>query len=120
MPILNNPLSDKAIRRLSVRLDKASIRELCYLIEADQCGRPPLPKKCSDKLIFLIYKSNLLGIIDGKPEAIITGQDIVDLGYKPGPIIGKIQKKLYQMQLNGKFKNKSGLNFVKDFVSQLG
>lgn len=120
MPNLNNTLSDKAIRRLSVRLGKATIKELSFLIEADHCGRPPLPKKCSNSLLYLLYKACSLGIIDGKPEPLIKGQDIVDFGYKPGPIVGKIQKKLYEMQVNGSFADKkSGLKKIKDFVKGL-
>lgn len=112
-------LSDRAIRRLSVRLGKATIKELCFLIEADHCGRPPLAKKLSDNLIHLIYKATALGIIDGKPEAVVKGQDIVDFGYKPGPIVGKIQKKLYDMQINGKFAVKyDGLSRIKSFVHE--
>ena len=59
-----------------------------------------------------------MGIIDGKPEPIIKGQDIVDFGFNPGPIVGKIQKKLFDLQINQRFSDKeSGLKLIKSFVS---
>ena len=99
--MVNQVLSDKAIRRLSVRLGKATIRELCFVVEADHCGRPPLPKKLSDSVIHLIYQAYKLGILDGKPIREIKGEDLIRLGFMPGPNFGKTLKKLYEMQLSG-------------------
>lgn len=118
--VANQTLSDRAIKRLSARLGPATIKELSHLIEADQCGRPPLPKKLSDNLLYLIYKATKLGLINGKPEKLVTGQDVVDSGFEPGPIIGKIVKKLYEMQLNESFMTKEqGLSRISSFIRNL-
>lgn len=113
-------LSDNAIRRLSNRLGKATIEELCLLIMSDHNGRPPIEKGISENLWYLIIRSTKLGLLNGKPESIVKGQDIVDFGFEPGPIVGKIYKKLYNMQLNGKFFNKEdGLSRIESFIGQL-
>lgn len=116
----HNLLSDKAIKKLSVRLGKATIQELCYLIESDVCGRPPLPKEFSDKFLHFIYRSVKLGLMNGKPEHMVSGQDIVEFGYAPGPIVGKIYRKLYELQCSEAFENKAqGLKMIHTFVKQL-
>lgn len=40
------------------------------------------------------------------PKALITGKDLLELGFKPGPRIGKLLKQVTDMQLEGKLKNK--------------
>ena len=116
----NQVLSNKAIRRLSVRLNSETIRNLALLIEADQSGRPPLAKKCSDKLIYLITQSFKLGILDGQAKPFVVGQDLLNLGYTPGPIFGKLLKKLYEMQISGSITSKEqGLSRVRSLVNCL-
>jgi tRNA nucleotidyltransferase (CCA-adding enzyme) len=39
----NGGITPAAVRQLADRLAPATIRELTFLIEADQSGRPPLP-----------------------------------------------------------------------------
>jgi tRNA nucleotidyltransferase (CCA-adding enzyme) len=116
----NIVLSDKAIRNLSNRLDKANIYLLSILIMADQFGRPPRPRQASDKVIHLVYRASKLDVLYNKPPMIITGQDLIDNDFVPGPLMGKILKKLYQMQLDGSFSDKEGgLSRIKSFISQL-
>ncbi len=113
-------VSSKIVKKLSEKVEPASILELCYVIEADQCGRHPLPKKISDNLIHLYYIAKKEGVLYNKPEKIVSGQDVVDFGYGPGPITGKIVKKLYQMQLNESFQTKEqGLSRIHSFVRSL-
>lgn len=116
----NQKLSAKAIRRLSVRLGKATIRELLFLIEADQSGRPPRPKGLSENGRHIRKQAEKLSILDGKPIALVKGADIVEAGYEPGPIVGKIQKRLFKLQVEGRFATKEqGLKMVKSFVKEL-
>lgn len=118
--MLHQAMSDKAIRKLSNRLGKATIRELVLLVEADQFGRPPKEKVLNPNVVNTINRAKELGVFNGKPEPIIKGEDILNLGYESGPIVGKILKKLYEMQLNGSFKDKeSGLRSVKGLVCNL-
>lgn len=55
-----------------------------------------------------------------QPAPLISGGEIMALGYQ-GPIIGKIQRRLYEMQLNGSFSTaEQGLSKIKSFVKQIG
>ena len=48
-----------------------------------------------------------------KPEALIKGQDLIDLGFKPGPLFSEILEKVEDLQLEGKLENRAGaLEFV--------
>ena len=50
---------------------------------------------------------------------LISGGAIMAAGYE-GPMIGKIQKRLYEMQLNGSFATaEQGLGKIKSFIKQL-
>ena len=52
-----------------------------------------------------------------KPEALIKGQDLIDLGLKPGPLFSEILEKVEDLQLEGKLGTReAALEFVeKDF-----
>ena len=41
------------------------------------------------------------------PEPLLTGNDLIRMGFSPGPNMGRILRKVMDMQLEGKFKNKS-------------
>jgi len=49
---------------------------------------------------------NEMGIWEAAPEPFITGQMLLDMGFKPGPPLGEIIKRVFEMQLNGKVRNK--------------
>lgn len=115
-------MSDKHIRKVAAKLaaGKTNFKMLTYLLEADRSGRPPLPRELCPGQIKNRERAIELGCWEDKPVAIIRGQDIIDLGYKPGPIVGKIVKKLYEMQLNGSFSDReTGLKRIKSFEASL-
>ncbi len=97
--VASQKMSDKSIKRLKIRLgEKTTIKELCYLIEADQCGRPPLPKIKSDNLIHLIERfAELESSLqhEDKPkneiEVKTIGKDVVLLLSAYGRIARKIE-----------------------------
>jgi tRNA nucleotidyltransferase (CCA-adding enzyme) len=49
---------------------------------------------------------NEMGIWENAPEPFITGQMLLDMGLKPGPKLGQIIKRIFEMQLNGEIKSK--------------
>ena len=53
------------------------------------------------------FESNLrrLNVFDGPPEAFLMGRHVLELGVKPGPIIGKIVERVYVMQLAGEISS---------------
>jgi poly(A) polymerase len=48
-----------------------------------------------------------------KPDSILTGKDLISLGYKPGPIFKEILEEVFSMQLDGEIKN---IEEAKDLV----
>jgi tRNA nucleotidyltransferase/poly(A) polymerase len=50
-----------------------------------------------------------------KPLPLIKGADLMGLGFTPGPLLGKILKEVYDLQLDEKIKSREeALNFVKE------
>jgi len=45
-----------------------------------------------------------MGIWEKAPEPFITGQMLLDMGFKPGPNIGKIIKRVFEKQLDGEVR----------------
>ena len=100
-----NKASRKIVQRLSYRLGPSSIRMLSYLIEADMGGRPPKPKGLPKIVEEIVGQSIECGVFNSKPERLVQGRDIAHL-VEQGPLMGKLVNKLYEMQLNDKFRTK--------------
>jgi poly(A) polymerase len=48
-----------------------------------------------------------------RPARLVTGEDVLDLGYKPGPIVGKILAAIEEAQLNGELASREeAISFV--------
>jgi tRNA nucleotidyltransferase (CCA-adding enzyme) len=41
-------------------------------------------------------------------KPLIMGRDLIKLGVAPGPAMGRILKRLYKLQLDGAFEDKTG------------
>jgi tRNA nucleotidyltransferase (CCA-adding enzyme) len=53
-------------------------------------------------------------VADGQPKPIVMGRDLIKAGIRPGPEMGQILSKLYELQLDGAFDNvEDGLTYVK-------
>ncbi|NLE01988.1 MAG: CCA tRNA nucleotidyltransferase [Fibrobacter sp.] len=49
-----------------------------------------------------------------KPDPLLTGKDLIDLGLKPGPLFGEILTEVYDLQLEDNFESKSdAVEFVR-------
>jgi tRNA nucleotidyltransferase/poly(A) polymerase len=54
-----------------------------------------------------------------RPAKLITGEDVLDLGYKPGPIVGKILAAVEEAQLNGEVGSRQeAISFVESKFGQ--
>jgi tRNA nucleotidyltransferase (CCA-adding enzyme) len=42
-----------------------------------------------------------LGVFDGPPPPMLLGRHLLEMGMKPGPLIGKIVERVYFLQLSG-------------------
>ena len=113
--------SEESVRKLAFRLShyNTKIADLAILIEADKSGRPPLPQGRPESVEEMLQLSAKECCAMGKQAPLISGGIIMEQGYS-GPMIGKIQKRLYEMQLNGSFATaEQGLSKIKSFIKQL-
>jgi tRNA nucleotidyltransferase (CCA-adding enzyme) len=113
--------SEKSVRKLANRLYEYNtcIEDLAILIEADKSGRPPLPQGQPEDVKQMLQLSVKENCNRTRQTPIVSGGQIMAAGYE-GPIIGKIQKRLYEMQLNGSFNTaETGLWRIKSFIKQL-
>lgn len=100
-------ISNAAIKRLASRVN---IAQLCLVSEADFLGRttedalngndPSSP--------WLLAKAKELAVESAPLEPLILGRDLIELGFKPGPTLGKILGALYEEQLKETFADKFG------------
>jgi len=93
--------SDKAIRRLANRIAPASIEALGRVVEADHSGRPPLP--IGNPLSVWVERAASLNVCDSKPEAILKGRHLIEMGVQPGKQMGDVLKRAFEAQLDGVF-----------------
>lgn len=85
-------VSDGALRRLAARIWPATIEELVYVTEADYRGRGPFPHRLEEYVAgpWLLTRAQVLGVAQGPAEHVVTGGEILDLGFAPGPHFGVI------------------------------
>lgn len=96
---LHGEATGRAVRRLSHRLEPADIELWEALIEADASGRPPQPP--SRPALAWLDKARALQSDQGKPEHLVTGKLLLQLGMEPGPEMGALIAAAYEAQLDG-------------------
>ena len=102
---IKNP-SPKAVRRLANRIAPATVAALGRMIEADHSGRPPLPK--GNPFQPWVEKAAELNVFSAKPEAILMGRHLIELGVKPGKGMGVLLSRAFEAQLDGAFDDVDG------------
>lgn len=93
--------TDRAIRRLSHRLEPATIELWEMLVEADASGRAPAPP--SRPAQTWVERAQQMNIHQSRPIPIVSGKMLIQYGVKPGPEMGQQLEKAYHEQLNGEF-----------------
>ena len=93
--------TQRAVRRLSERLEPVDIELWEALVEADASGRPPYP--ASRPALPWLQMAELISTHQGKPEPIVSGEMLMHLGMQPGPAMGKVIQAAYEAQLDGDF-----------------
>ena len=84
------------------------------LVEADLGGRPPLPTELPESLIRLMHIAESTDVTRTKPDKIILGRHLLELGYSPARWFGQILETCYQAQLDGVFQAEpEGIAFLK-------
>ena len=70
---------------------------------------PPLPEG-----EWLLRRAEELAVKDSAPEPILQGRQLIKIGYKPGPALGKILKAAFEAQLDGAFEDiEGGIDWVR-------
>lgn len=113
---LGNKAKDSTYKKLAWKLQKEgglTTAQLHRLFCADRAGRnaeggKPLEsggQPCAD---FLEKVANL-NILNGPENPILTGKDLEAAGIQPGPKMGKLLEKAYEVQLNENISDKAKL-----------
>ena len=109
VPLVMNHLAhmhmqtDRMVRRLSKRLEPATITELIVVITADQFGRPPRPRALTENVLELQKRATDLQVQFHAPDPILLGRHLIEKGMKPGPEFSVILSAAYEAQLEGQF-----------------
>jgi len=114
-------VTKKAYNRLAAEV-KGEIALLLYLDAADRAGRKKTPIKRLDRQgLWLRKKFEELNVTKETIRPLIMGRDLLQLGVPPGPEMGGLLKKLYQMQLDSEFETKEqGLKAAEEWIKGCG
>lgn len=89
-------VSDGALRRFA---RKADIFEVLLLAEADNAGRG---KKQDFAPIRHWFEENIKKLsLDQEIKPLVSGRDLIAMGFSPSPKFGEVLKKAFEMQLDG-------------------
>lgn len=97
----------KAFNRLAAEI-RGEIELLIYLDAADRAGRRGRIVRSLDRQgQWFLRKFEELKVSRESIRPLILGRDLIALGVAPGPAMGKILKRLYEMQLDNAFETKA-------------
>jgi tRNA nucleotidyltransferase (CCA-adding enzyme) len=110
-------VTKKAFNRLAADMN-GEIELLVYLDAADRAGRDETPIEKLDKEgRWLLQKFKELNISKETIQSLIQGRDLIKMGISPGPGMGRILKKLYQLQLDNEFETRAqGLKIARKII----
>lgn len=107
-----NRASDKSLRRFVLKVGR--IDRLLTVVDADRRGRPPLPHEPAPELDWLKQRLAELSIDKSPPKPLILGRHLLEMGFQPGPELGKTLKQVFEAQLAGVFNDfESGLEWTR-------
>jgi tRNA nucleotidyltransferase (CCA-adding enzyme) len=107
-------VTHRAVRRLSVRLDPATIQQLTSFMQADAGGRLGHVDAFARHVNVVAAE---VQVEDSKPRPILMGRDLLDEGLEPGPIFGEILAVAYEAQLDGDFEDHGvAIDWLKDYL----
>lgn len=96
--------SDSAIRRLA--RDAGRIDLLMRVFLADAAGRPPQPPEGSDTVKWLLDRARAMDVENRKPQPLLRGRDLIELGESPGPHFGTILDEAFELQMAGTLQSR--------------
>jgi len=96
-------VGDGAFRRLARKLEP----ELLYLVSRADClGRTA--GFSTEAQEWFIGKVRSLGVERKPPSPLLMGRHLLEIGISPGPLIGRIVRAIYEMQLDGRVTDLEG------------
>ncbi len=93
-------IGDGAFRRLAL---KCELDLLYRVAKADSLGRraPGAKEPGSAAQEWFLERARALAVEKSGPKPLLLGRHLLELGLTPGPRIGEIVEKIYQLQLDG-------------------
>jgi tRNA nucleotidyltransferase (CCA-adding enzyme) len=100
------PIPKKMMNRLAKRVHPATLEDLCTIMQADQDGRPPLPKGRGVGIKKLQVVAKEMSLYQAPPKALLLGRDLIAVGVAPGTGLGEQLERAFEQQLDGKLATK--------------
>ncbi len=99
-------VTKKAFNRLAKELEGEYILAvLLDVADRNARGQPPL-QDLDEPGQWILNKFKEYQISEKTLKPLVYGRDLLAIGFKPGPKLGAVLKKLYEMQLDGVFETK--------------
>ena len=97
----------KAFTRLAAEV-MGEIELVVYLDAADRGGRKDRPLKTLDREARWLFRKFEEFRVDRETiKPLIMGRDLIAMGVAPGPDMGKVLKRLFEMQLDNEFETRA-------------
>ena len=93
-------VGDGAFRRLARKLEP----ELLYRVSRADC-RGRTGEFSTEAQEWFIHRVRSLGVERKPPAPLLMGRHLLAMGLQPGPLIGRITRAVYEMQLDGRVTN---------------
>lgn len=97
--------SKSQVRRIACNVN---IKQLARVVESDHSGRPPLAAGLPKEMEHMLKVAQEVNVEDGKPEPILMGRHLIEMGMTPNKEFGKILKDAFEAQLDGVFVDVDG------------
>jgi tRNA nucleotidyltransferase (CCA-adding enzyme) len=96
-------IGDAAFRRLAL---KCELDLLYRVAKADSLGRkaPGIPPPDADAQEWFLEQAHALGVKREGPKPLLMGRHLLEMGLQPGPRVGEVTERVYQLQLDGEVK----------------
>jgi len=109
---------DSTIRRLSA---KVPIGRLINVALADHFATGYFKDKPPEWEPWLRERLKVLNVNDSKPSPIVMGRHLLEIGVKPGPMMGELLKRVFEAQLDGVFVDLTfGIQFARNIAEKEG
>lgn len=112
LALLEPHVKPSAYRRLALKIEPLPLSWLALLAQADRLARNPLKGSplhgpVPDVELFL-RRAQEANVVNGLEKPVVHGRDLMP-EIEPGPLMGKLLKKAYQIQLDEGIKDKEKL-----------